>query len=210
MSESNAAPDRVSIPTCIGCGAMSRPGTCDTGCAEHKLLLIRASALDALTDTETRILQNTTALAMPAEQLLDRRGEAREWPGAFASVQEHARTALRHAPEDPATADEIDTIAEPAVTWWCDRCGGIDAPQPCLGICVWRAIDWAHQSSYQDTRERILAERQNEQRLRALLRRLACTTPHHGQHERSWRAFAAQAAEALDRPTKHESHGVER
>jgi hypothetical protein len=189
---------------------MSRPGTCDTGCAEHKLLLIPAAALDALTDTEKRILSKTSALAMAAEQLVDRRAEAREWPGAFASAQEHARTALRHAPEDPATADELDTIAEPAVTWWCDRCGGIDAPQPCLGICVWRTIDWAHHSSYQDTRERILAERQTEQRLRALLRRLACTTPRHGQHERSWRAFGAQAAEALDRPTKHEPHGVER
>ena len=35
----------------------------------------------------------------------------------------------------------------------------------------------------------------------ALLRRLAGTTPHHGQHERSWRALAAGAAAALDRPT---------
>ena len=210
MSESNAAPDRVSIPTCIGCGAMSRPGTCDTGCAEHKLVLIRAAALDALTDTETRILANISALAMPAEQLVDRCPEARDWPGAFASVKEHARTALRHAPDDPATANELDTIAEPAVTWWCDRCGGIDAPQPCLGICVWLTVDWAHQSSYQDTRERVRAEHHTEQRLRALLRRLACTTPHHGQHERSWRAFAAQAAEALDRPTNHEPDGVQR
>ena len=210
MSVSNGAPDRVSIPTCIVCGAMSRPGACDTGCAEHKLLLIRAAALDPLTDTETRILANTSALAMPDKQLVNRRSEAREWPDAFASVQEHARTALRHAPEDPATAVELDTVAEPAVTWWCDRCGGIDAPQPCLGICVWRTVDWARQSSYQDTRERIIAEHQTEQRLRALLRRLACTTPHHGQHERSWRAFAAQAAEALDRPANHEPHGVKR
>ena len=210
MSESNAKPDRVSIPTCIGCGAMSRPGTCDTGCAEHKVLLIRAAALDALTDIEKRILANTSALAGPAEQLLDRCAELPGSPGAFASVQEHARSALRHAPDDRAAASELDTIAEPAVTWRCDRCGGIDAPQPCLGICVWRTVDWVHQSSYQDTWERILAEHQTEQRLRALLRRLAGTTPHHGQHERSWRAFAAQAAKALDRPPNHEPHGVER
>lgn len=34
----------------IGLAAMSRPGTCETGCAEHKLVLIRAAALDALTE----------------------------------------------------------------------------------------------------------------------------------------------------------------
>jgi len=134
-------PDRVTVPTCIGCGAMSRPGTCETGCAEHKLVLIRAAALDALTNAERQILANTTALAGPAEQLLDRRAATEEWPGAFASVQEQARTALRSAPDDPAVAAELDTPAEPAVTWWCDRCGGIDAPQPCLGICVWRTVE---------------------------------------------------------------------
>ena len=194
-------PDRVTVPTCIGCGAMSRPGTCETGCAERKLVLIRAAALDVLTNAERQILANTTALASPAEQLLDGRAATEEWPGAFASVQEQARTALRRAPDDPAVAAELDTPAEPAVTWWCDQCGGVDAPQPCLGICVWRTVEWPHDSIYEDARERVLAERQTEQRLRALLRRLAGTTPHHGQHERSWRAFAAGAAAALDRPT---------
>jgi hypothetical protein len=47
-------PDRLTVPTCIGCGAMSRPGTCETGCAEHKLVLIRAAALDRPTHTEPR------------------------------------------------------------------------------------------------------------------------------------------------------------
>jgi len=42
------APDRLSVPTCIGCGAMSQPGTCDTDCTEHKLDLVRAAAYDAL------------------------------------------------------------------------------------------------------------------------------------------------------------------
>jgi hypothetical protein len=189
---------------------MSRPGTCETGCAEHKLVLIRAAALDALTNAERQILANTTALASPAEHLLDRRTATEGWLAAFASVQEQARTALRSAPNAPAVAAELDTPAEPAVTWWCDRCGGIDAPQPCLGICVWRTVEWAHDSTYEDVRERVLAERRTEQRLRALLRGLACTTPHHGQHERSWRAFAAGAAAALDRPTHPEPRGVDR
>ena len=203
-------PDRLAVPTCVGCGAMSRPGTCETGCAEHKLVLIRAAALDALTNAERQILANTTALASPAEHLLDRRTATEGWLAAFASVQEQARTALRSAPDDPAVAAELDTPAEPAVTWWCNRCGGIDAPQPCLGICVWRTVEWAHDSTYEDVRERVLAERRTEQRLRALLRGLACTTPHHGQHERSWRAFAAGAAAALDRPTHPEPRGVDR
>ena len=40
-------PERLTVPTCIGCGAMTEFGTCDTGCSEHKLELVRAAAHDA-------------------------------------------------------------------------------------------------------------------------------------------------------------------
>lgn len=33
------------VPTRIGCGAVSNSGTCDTGCSEHKLELVKESGL---------------------------------------------------------------------------------------------------------------------------------------------------------------------
>ena len=36
------------MPTCIGCGAMERWGTCDTACSEHRLELVSAAEFDAL------------------------------------------------------------------------------------------------------------------------------------------------------------------
>ncbi len=40
-------PERLTVPTCLGCGAMSEFGTCDTGCSEQKLELVRAAVHDS-------------------------------------------------------------------------------------------------------------------------------------------------------------------
>ena len=185
---------------------MSRPGSCDTGCAEHKLVLVRAATLDILACAETTVQAGIAALRPPAEELLDGPLPGQTWPVAYAAVQAHAREALHSAPDDPTVATVLEESAEPAVTWWCDRCGGVDAPQPCLGICVWRPIDWARHDIYEQQHERTLCEHDTEQRLHGVLQRLANTTPRAGQHRRSWEAFAEQAAKALrpsiDRPRR--------
>jgi hypothetical protein len=39
-------PDRVTVLTCIGCGAIGREERCDGDCSEHKLLLVSAVDYD--------------------------------------------------------------------------------------------------------------------------------------------------------------------
>ena len=48
-SNTTAATDHLVVPTCIGCGAMRWLGTCEDGCREQRLDLVRGDAYDELT-----------------------------------------------------------------------------------------------------------------------------------------------------------------
>ena len=93
--------------------------------------------------------------------------------------------------------DDSDEPAEHVTTWWCAECGGIDAPQPCLGICVWRPANWVNRTAYEAARSRAAGERDVERAMVGVLRRVACVTPREGHWERNWRALHADAREAL-------------
>jgi hypothetical protein len=68
--------------------------------------------------------------------------------------------------------------------------GGIDAPQPCLGIWVWRPVEWVAAERYVEAREKAQAALAEERRLRTLLRRAAAVTPRPRQWERGWAVLA--------------------
>lgn len=180
---------------------MSQFGTCDTGCSEHKLELVRAAAYDDLlkeaTDTQTRI----AALDDVLQQIADQEPGTDEFERAYRSAQSAARDALRAHPIPEPNHDD-DQPAEHATTWWCAECGGIDAPQPCLGICVWRPVEWVNRSLYMHLRERILDQRERLQQARDLLRRLASVTPRQGHWQHGWQLIQHQARELLAVPAE--------
>jgi len=118
------------VPTCAGCGAMSRPGACEAGCAEHRLLLVRASMVDALARCETAILASTAALRPVLERLADMGVPDGGWEAGYDRLRVSARAALSCAPDEGTIAFVRDEPAEPVVTWWCDRCDGLDARDP--------------------------------------------------------------------------------
>ena len=120
-----------------------------------------------------------------------------EWQAAYQAVQESARSALRRfSPPGGSTADPFPA-AQAVVVWRCPDCGGVDAPQPCIGVCIWRAAQWVDAATYEAERSRALGDCQAERSLASLLRMLAFTTPRYGQWERSLRALQAQAQQAL-------------
>lgn len=187
------APERLVVSTCIGCGAMSEWGTCETGCVERKLELVRAAASDAVAEVASRAAENADAFAAVAGELV------REGPPVeerFRSLQRAAREALVRYP-DTARDEDWAEPSEPAVTWWCENCGGIDAPQPCLGICVWRPVEFVNRTVYEQARERALAERARERRLRQLLRQIVAVTPRPDHLAENWSVFATHARAAL-------------
>lgn len=187
------AAEILTVPTCIGCGAMNRFGTCEAGCSERRLDLVPAAALESLEllgvaaqASAERLLAVTRQLAGP---------EPADPEAAWRSLREAARGALRA----PAVADRMQ-LGEPeapeaAITWWCPDCGGLQAPQPCLGICVWRPARWVDREFYDRTHARIEPALEGERRLRALVRRIASVTPHDGRWRQTWRAFTRAAVD---------------
>jgi hypothetical protein len=194
-------PRRLVVPTCIGCGAMAVLGTCETGCREQRLDLVRAAACDELIALGSRAHARAHALAAVAEELAACKPAPGEWQAAYEALQRTARAALqRHA--GPGDADLIlEEESAPATTWWCSQCGGIDAPQPCLGVCLWRPVEWVRQDVYKRQRARALDERDRERRLRGLLRRLALVVPRQGRWQENFEALQADAREALANST---------
>ena len=190
------APERIAVPTCVGCGAMGRFGTCEAGCSEQKLELVRATAHDELLQAATETQARIGAL----EDVL--RGIAEAEPGspeaerAYRSAQRAARDALLADRRAEPAADH-DPAVEHATVWWCAACGGIDAPQPCIGICVWRPVEWVSRGDHMRLRERLLGQRQRHRQIRDLLRRIAHVTPREGHWQQGWRLVRGEARELL-------------
>jgi len=113
------------VATCIGCGARSHSAECAEGCSDLPLDLVDVDDLVAIA-TRVEALEERVAALREVIRVLASDGLV-DWP----AVQARARAAVRMAvPPEP----EVGVIQ----AWGCPRCGRIDAPQPCLGICVRR------------------------------------------------------------------------
>jgi hypothetical protein len=177
---------------------MGRAGTCDGGCGEQKLELVPAGQYDALAARGLSAHVRAEAFRAVVEELALRQPGGKGWERAYRALQDAARITLRRYPDVGAQDVAWDEPVEFATTWWCAGCGGIDAPQPCLGVCIWRTVEWVNSLTYLKERAGALAERDAEQRLRGLVRRIACLTPRAGQWERGWRALQAQSQAMIE------------
>lgn len=74
--------------------------------------------------------------------------------------------------------------------WQCIGCGKIDAPQPCIGICQDRPVEFVPAEAYDRLHTRTTA-------LESLLRMLAATNPRAGEWERSYLAMQDRARRLL-------------
>lgn len=173
---------------------MSQFGTCDGGCTEQKLELVPAAYYDDLAALAASARTGMQAFHTIAEELARTQPGAGESEGPYRSMQEAARSSLRQHPE--INVEDLEA-PELATTWWCAECGGLDAPQPCLGICIWRPLEWVSAAHYQHEWARALTERDAERPFRALLRWVASVTPRAGQWEGGWRTVEARARQTL-------------
>jgi len=173
---------------------MGTPGTCQRGCREVRLDLARAAAYDSLVAAEAVARDGADAFAPLVRRLASGTPAPAGTEVAYRELQAEARAALRR---HPPAAIEIGQPSEPATTWWCPECGGIDAPQPCLGVCVWRPVEWVTRERYDEARALALGELERERPLRGLLRRIAFATPRPDHWEESWRVLHAEALRSL-------------
>ena len=199
MSDPDAIlPDRITVLTCLGCGAMGREARCEGDCSEHKLLLVDAGDFDALQSAAQLARQRTAALKPIARALLDSHPSEQACTDAYRALRAAAHKALEAAePYD----DRGDWQARPAQTgWWCAQCGNVDAPRPCIGVCVWRQTEWVNLTLYQAGLERAAEDFRAAPEMCRILARLVAVTPHAGRCQDNWRALQAQARAALERP----------
>jgi hypothetical protein len=188
-------PAEVTLATCIGCGALTLPGRCPEGCAqERKLELVPAAELSELTALTEAAEGHADALRAAVIAV------ARYEPGHDGDMPDPARARAALATDghvDPRLRDLVSRPIEPVVSWWCPRCGGVDAPQPCLGVCIRTPVAWANAQHARETQARAAALLDRNDELRAVLILVAHTHPRPGEGARHWDVVRRRATLAL-------------
>jgi hypothetical protein len=167
----------IQAQRCIGCGAISSPQPCTCDGPEHRLDLVAAdehaaavAAVEALSDwVEEQQALLTTPLRRATWDLLRAR----------------ARVALHALPPAAVAGEEI-------TTWACDSCGYLEAPQPCIGVCVRPTVSFVPATAHHEVLARARELEAMRDRLAVPLRQLAWTTP------RDWDATASAIEQVIE------------
>lgn len=81
--------------------------------------------------------------------------------------------------------------------WQCIGCGRIEAPQPCIGVCQDRRVEFVYAGDFEEASQRARSIEHKAELLAALARQLALTNPRDGEWERCYRALQARARGVL-------------
>jgi hypothetical protein len=172
------------VATCIGCGARSQSAECSDGCTDVALDLVDAGALATLAARSEALEVRVAALRALARTV------AADAPPGWTAIHAQARAALRlPVPAEP----EIEIIE----AWGCPVCGRVDAPRPCLGICVRRPGTVADVREYRELAPRAERARAADRALSGLAHILATVTPRPGREELTTARVRSQARDLL-------------
>ena len=168
--------------------------SCAGACRERRLKLVRGSDYDKLTAVAAACRDRIEGFRVVLGELARTEPGPGQCRAAYEALQLSARSALRGSGPAAGARDEgLPSSAETVTVWRCQDCGGVDAPQPCIDVCIWGPADWVDAARYDSEQSRAAVDREVERSLAGLLRRFAFTTPRNGQWESSWRAFQSQA-----------------
>lgn len=90
-------------------------------------------------------------------------------------------------------------MSERITAWQCIGCGRVEGPQPCIGVCQDRKVEFVYASEHDRVRSELARARAETEALAALVRQIAHTTPRNGEWEQTYRALQARARHALER-----------
>jgi len=173
---------------------MRQQESCEGACCERRLELVSGGDYDELTAAAAACHDRIEGFGAVVGDLARAEPGPGELRVAYETLQQSARSVLRRSgPAAGDRGDELPARAETVIVWRCEDCGGVDAPQECIDVCIWGPADWVDAALYEPQRSRATVDREVDQSLAGLLRRFAFTTPRDGQWERSWRAFQSQA-----------------
>jgi len=171
---------RLEVPTCIACGARFRGGDCPDGCVDEPLDLVEAADVQRLGEALGAGRARIAALRQLASALVA--SPAWDWPAA----RDRARSLLAQPALPEPEADVVEA-------WGCLRCGRVDAPQPCLGVCVRRPVVMAQAGEYRALVAQLEELRGAERELAGLARLVAQVHPRPGGEDRTRDALRSRA-----------------
>jgi hypothetical protein len=178
----------ITVLSCIGCGAISTPQPCLGTCIDRRLDLVRADAhavvLVALSGLESALAERRTLV----ERLARSAPPDAEWP----ALRARARAALR-IPAPPAAGDVV-------TTWACDSCGRIEAPQPCIGVCIRPETPMVTAAEHGAVVAQATATIEALEWLAPPVRQLAWSMPRAGRFADTAEAVRKAALERLTQP----------
>ncbi len=174
------------VATCIGCGARSHNAECADGCTDLPLDLVDVDDLVAIATRAEALDERVAELREVARALVE------DDPVDWSTVHERARAAVLIAvPEAP----EVDVIEG----WGCPRCGRVDAPQQCLGICIRRpglVADVAEYREYAAYAQRVA---ESDRALSAFAHVVGGVHPRPGREQQTVEGLRPRARQLLER-----------
>lgn len=93
----------------------------------------------------------------------------------------------------------MPTMVEPIAAWQCIGCGRIEAPQPCIGICQDRRVEFVYAAQHAQAVAELDATKRERDLLLAFVRRLAMSRPREANGEQGYRALQQQAHHVMRR-----------
>ncbi|HWT24275.1 MAG TPA: hypothetical protein VN213_12295, partial [Solirubrobacteraceae bacterium] len=123
----STAPERVTLWSCIGCGARGMPDVCTGACDDRPVEYVRAIDLDAVLAAAGPPAQLAEALRDLAAEVAGAAPAGNECERTWRTWRDRARALHAAWPETPRLAE-----AERIAGWFCGACGRIESPQPCL------------------------------------------------------------------------------
>jgi hypothetical protein len=197
--ETSHIPECLMLWRCIGCGAMGNSELCTGACAYRKLEIVGADEYADLLETFEAIEQQAERLEAVVKKIAAVGIEQTDFEDAYRRLQVKAREILRSVDFGGSSwQNAVDPDYEPATVWLCTTCGQIEAPQPCLGVCIRRNGEFLRADHHVALVGRIGSEHRRARELGALVRQLAWVAPHAGQCEKACRAFQAKAITLLN------------
>jgi hypothetical protein len=185
----------VTLLSCIGCGARDLIRPCTGDCADRKLELVPATDHERLLELVADARRSVSGLLAVALPLASAEPTAVDAETAYRKLQRAARDAL--ARRHDIAEDVSETPPEPIVAWWCATCGRIEAPQPCIGVCIRQPERLVGAALYDDAFAQASGLRRAEQPLGRLARLVASLHPASGEWRRTWHALRPRARTAL-------------
>jgi hypothetical protein len=166
-------------------------------CRERKLELVSGGDYDELASVAAACRIRIRELLPIVEKLASAEPRRAEWRGFYESLQEQARRRLRAAGRPACEALDAARPAEITLVWRCPDCGGLEATQPCIGVCIWRSLEWVEAGAFETERAQAQRDIELERSLIEVLSRFANVTPRDSEWERNWHVFQGQARVVL-------------